>query len=102
MYGDCPNHGPLEWIDDCHSVSGAQQKNQARTTIPSNLYLMPSAVGQGQMGVFARARIEKRVMFGPFKGTKIPAKELNFGEENSFMYMWDVSILLYYNFCNNV
>lgn len=54
---------------------------------------MPSAVGQGQMGVFARARIEKRVMFGPFKGTQIPAKELHFGEEHSYMYMWDVSIL---------
>lgn len=94
MYGDCPHHGPLEWIDDNHLVSGAQQKNQARATLPSNLYLMPSAAGQGQMGVFARTRIEKRVMFGPYKGPNISAKEFNFGEHHSYMYMWDVSILL--------
>ena len=90
--GDCPDHGPLEWVNDCHPVSGTPQKNQARGTLPSNLYLMPSVVGQGQMGVFARARIEKRVMFGPFRGQKVPDQELHFGEDRRYMYMWDVSI----------
>lgn len=92
MYGDCPDHGPLEWVDDCHTAIGTQQKNQARATLPSILYLMPSAVGQDQMGVFARARIEKRVMFGPFKGPTVSAEYFNVGEGHNYMYMWDVSI----------
>ena len=43
------------------------------------------------MGVFARVRIEKRVMFGPFIGQKIPLKEIHFGDDLNHMYMWDVS-----------
>lgn len=44
------------------------------------------------MGVFSRTRIGKRVMFGPFKGKKIPAKEMKLGDEQNFMHMWDVSV----------
>ena len=88
IFGDCPNHGPLEWIADCQ----AEPETQARDTLPSNLYLMPSGVGQGQMGVFATGRIEKRVMFGPFKGEKIPAEGMKFGDDQNFMHMWDVSV----------
>lgn len=86
IFGDCPDHGPLEWIDD----SQAQPKTPARASLPSNLYLVPSHVGQDQMGVFSRTRIGKRVMFGPFKGKKIPAKEMKLGDDQSFMQMWDV------------
>ena len=57
---------------------------------------MPSAVGQDQMGVFARERVEKRVMFGPFKGQTVSAKQFNVGEGHNFMYMWDVSIKSFY------
>lgn len=96
IYGDCPDHGPLEWVADCLTASGTQQKNQARATLPSNLYLMPSAVGQDQMGVFARAKIEKRVMFGPYKGQTVSAKHLYVGEGHNYMYMWDVSIQSFY------
>lgn len=90
IYGDCPDHGPLEWVDDCLTASGLEQKNQARATLPSNLYLMPSAVGQDQMGVFARSRIEKRVMFGPYKGQTVSAKHFDVGEGHNCMYLWDV------------
>lgn len=88
IFGDCPDHGPLEWIDD----SQAQPKTPARASLPSNLYLVPSRVGQDQMGVFSRTRIGKRVMFGPFKGKKIPAKEMKLGDDQNFMHMWDVSV----------
>ena len=89
ILGNCPNHGPLEWIGECQ----AEPEAQARDSLPSNLYLMPSSVRQGQMGVFARERIEKRVMFGPFKGEKIPAEEMKFGDhDHNFMHMWDVSV----------
>ena len=88
IFGDCPDNGPLEWIPDCQ----AEPETQARDSLPSNLYLMPSGVGQGQMGVFARGRIEKRVMFGPFKGEKIPAEGMKFGDDQNFMHMWDVSV----------
>ena len=94
IYGDCPDHGPLEWLDDCQPASGTQQRNQARFTLPNNLYFMPSAAGPGRMGVFTKARIERRVIFGPFRGQKIPAKEFPLGEDHSFMHMWDVSMRL--------
>lgn len=90
IYGDCPDHGPLEWVDDCLRANGAEQKNQARATLPSNLYLVPSAVGQDQMGVFARERIEKRVMFGPYKGQTVSAKHFDVREGHNYMYLWDV------------
>ena len=44
------------------------------------------------MGVFARERIEKRMMFGPFKGQKVPIKDVTIGDDQSHMYMWDVSV----------
>lgn len=31
-------------------------------------------------------------MFGPFKGKKIPAKEMKLGDDQNFMQMWDVSV----------
>jgi len=43
------------------------------------------------MGVFASKRIEKRMMFGPFKGQKIPVKDVTIRDDHSHMYMWDVS-----------
>ena len=44
------------------------------------------------MGVFARTKIEKRVMFGPYKGRTVSAEHFNVGEGHNYMYMWDVSI----------
>ncbi|CAH3184733.1 unnamed protein product, partial [Porites evermanni] len=54
-----------------------------RDSLPSNLCLR-------QMGVFARERIEKRAMFGPFRGRKIPLKEMNFEGSANIMNMWEV------------
>ena len=81
IFGDCPDHGPLEWIDDRQVTQGTQ--STCRDSLPSNLSL-------GQMGVFARERIEKRAMFGPFRGQKIPLKEMNFEGSANIINMWEV------------
>ena len=90
LYGDCPEHGLLEWISDC---KGTQQETPVRAaSLPSDLCLMPSGVVQGQIGVFTKEAIGKRVVFGPFKGQKIPAEELDFENKQNFVHMWDVSL----------
>ena len=81
IFGDCPDHGPLEWIDDRQVTQGTQ--STCRDSLPSNLCLR-------QMGVFARERIEKRAMFGPFRGQKIPLKEMNFEGSANIINMWEV------------
>ena len=90
--GDCPDHGPLEWYGDSQLSNETPKGDQAKLTLPNNLNIMPSAVWQGQLGVFAKARMEKQVIFGPFKGQKIPAKEFPLREDHNFKYMWDVSM----------
>lgn len=88
LFGDCPEHGLLEWISDC---KGTQQETPVRAaSLPSDLCLMPSGVVQGQIGVFTKEAIGKRVVFGPFKGQKIPAEELDFENKQNFVHMWDV------------
>ena len=57
------------------------------------------------MGVFARERIEKRAMFGPFRGRKIPLKEMNFEGSANIMNMWEVRVnytMFDHSFFNNL
>ena len=96
IFGDCPDHGPLEWIDDRQVTQGT--RSTCRDSLPSNLCL-------GQMGVFARERIEKRAMFGPFRGQKIPLKEMNFEGSANIMNMWEVRVnysMFDHSFFNNL
>lgn len=86
ILGDCPDHGPLVWVDDCQETHPGPAKNV--TSLPSDLCLKPSAVMQGHLGVFTKENIKKRVIFGPFKGQAIPFEELNVGD--NFMRLWEV------------
>ena len=53
---------------------------------------MPSALGHGRLGVFAKNEIERRVIFGPYEGKLIPLLGSNFAMDK--MYTWDVSLSL--------
>ena len=79
-------------MDDCQETHPGPAKNV--TNLPSDLCLKPSAVMQGHLGVFTKENIEKRVIFGPFKGQAIPFEELNVGD--NFMHLWEVSCCCYY------
>ena len=71
-----------------------QKSRNARSSLPSFLHLMPSSLAGQGLGVFTKVKIDKRVMFGPFKGRKVSPEDLTIGEESSDMclFMWDVSI----------
>ena len=94
ILGDCPEHGPLVWVDDCQETHPGPAKNV--TNLPSDLCLKPSAVMQGHLGVFTKENIKKRVIFGPFKGQAIPFEELNVGD--NFMRLWEVSCCSFHLF----
>ncbi|XP_032234937.2 zinc finger protein 883 isoform X2 [Nematostella vectensis] len=86
-YGECPIHGPLQAIADNATTSSTQ--TTARATLPHCLEIKTSSIPNAGLGVFSKSRIAKRVMFGPYKGTKVKLSDEQM--ENDTSYMWEIS-----------
>jgi SCY1-like protein 2 len=87
--GDCPEHGPLEWIKTTRAMDSTPYTPSV-ASLPDGLVLKESGIPDNDMGVFAARLIYKRTMFGPFAGIKIPSTEIPEGKD--LTYSWDVSV----------
>lgn len=79
----------MKSIQDSEVKPKAQLESFAAASLPAGLFLMPSALGLGKLGVYTTQNIEGRVVFGPFKGEKIAIREIS--AETDCCNSWDVS-----------
>ncbi|XP_052235957.1 putative zinc finger protein 66 isoform X2 [Dreissena polymorpha] len=64
--GDCPVHGPYNYILDKEVPEGDPLK--ANHTVPDCLEIKTSKIAKAGLGVFSKKGLESRVMFGPYGG----------------------------------
>ncbi|KAH3790656.1 hypothetical protein DPMN_168861, partial [Dreissena polymorpha] len=67
--GDCPVHGPYNYIQDKEVPEGDPLK--ADHTVPDCLEIKMSKIAGAGLGVFSKMELESRVMFGPYGGDVI-------------------------------
>ena len=89
-----PDHFLVQLIRDSEVKPKAQQKSLARASLPSGLFLMPSALGRGGLGVYTTSTIEGTAVFGPFKGMKISFPNVENGLD--YLYSWDVRMSMFW------
>ena len=82
----------FSWVKD-RSPTKTGNKNRARSSLPAPLCLMPSALSNGRLGVFAKEFIEKNYVFGPFVGQKIQSQR-DLSTEMDQTFCWDVSLIV--------
>lgn len=80
---------PVRFIRDTETKPKSHHKSLARSSLPHGLFLMPSALGYGRLGVYTTKPIEGRVIFGPFKGRKLSSADVTVLTDYS--NSWDVS-----------
>ncbi|XP_052225904.1 histone-lysine N-methyltransferase PRDM9-like isoform X3 [Dreissena polymorpha] len=81
--GDCPVHGPYNYIQDKEVPEGDPLK--ADHTVPDCLEIKTSKIAGAGHGVFSKEGLEFRVMFGPYGGDVI-------AENQKSRYCWQVKI----------
>ncbi|KAH3897165.1 hypothetical protein DPMN_021350 [Dreissena polymorpha] len=64
--GDCPVHGPYNYIQDKQVPQGDPHK--AEHTLPDCLEIKSSKIVGAGLGVFSKVALESRIMFGPYGG----------------------------------
>ncbi|KAK3711399.1 hypothetical protein QZH41_013509, partial [Actinostola sp. cb2023] len=88
MYkGDCPQHGPLDWIKTTRAVDSTHY-TPSIASLPDGLLLKESGIPGNDMGVFAARLIYKRTMFGPFQGKQLFQNDIPHGKD--LTYSWDL------------
>ena len=86
-YGDCPEHGPLQIIDD-RTEKGNSNLSSAVASLPAVLKIDQSSIPGAGLGVFSTSEIPKGVRFGPYKGKRIGWEHIT--DETNTSYMWEV------------
>ena len=84
-----PADTPVRFIRDTETKPKAHHKSLARSSLPHGLFLMPSALGYGRLGVYTTKPIEGRVVFGPFKSRKLSSADVT--AHTDYSNSWDVS-----------
>ncbi|XP_052226196.1 histone-lysine N-methyltransferase PRDM9-like isoform X2 [Dreissena polymorpha] len=79
--GDCPVHGPYNYIQDKEVPEGDPLK--ADHTVPDCLEIKMSKIAGAGLGVFSKMELESRVMFGPYGGDVI-------AENQKSGYCWQI------------
>ncbi|KAH3750486.1 putative zinc finger protein 66 [Dreissena polymorpha] len=90
--GDCPVHGPYDYIQDKEVPEGDPLK--ADQTVPDCLVIKTSKIAGAGLGVFSKEALESRVMFGPYGGDIIAENQksgycwqtLKEGKPSHFVY----------------
>ncbi|KAK3916429.1 putative histone-lysine N-methyltransferase PRDM7 [Frankliniella fusca] len=79
--GDCPEHGPLQFIAADTEVAVGHPE-RALLTVPAQLAVSESKISGAGLGVWARHLIPKRVCFGPYDSEVVPiGKNTGYGWE---------------------
>ncbi|KAJ7382259.1 Histone-lysine N-methyltransferase prdm9 [Desmophyllum pertusum] len=86
-YGDCPEHGPLQIIED-RTEEGNSNPSSALSSLPTGLKISNSSIPGAGLGVFSTTGIPKGVRFGPYKGKKIGWQHIT--DETNTNYMWEI------------
>ncbi|XP_052243929.1 PR domain zinc finger protein 5-like isoform X1 [Dreissena polymorpha] len=81
--GDCPVHGPYNYIQDKEVQDGDSFK--ADHTLPDCLVIKTSKIAGAGLGVFSKEGLESRVMFGPYGGDIV-------ADNQKSGYCWQVKI----------
>ncbi|XP_052260256.1 uncharacterized protein LOC127864553 isoform X2 [Dreissena polymorpha] len=71
--GDCPAHGPYNYIQDKEVPEGDPLK--ADHTLPDCLDIKSSKIVGAGLGVFSKVALESRIMFGPYEGDIITVNQ---------------------------
>ncbi|KAM7300170.1 histone-lysine N-methyltransferase PRDM9-like isoform X4 [Ixodes scapularis] len=67
-HGDCPVHGPLEFVKDTPVPPGDPQR--ANKTLPEGLTLARSCIKGAGKGVFTLRPLPARLCYGPYEGVR--------------------------------
>ena len=86
-YGDCPEHGPLQIIEDRNGGENTSL-TAAVASLPTVLTIRQSSIPEAGLGVFSNSQISKGVRFGPYKGKKTGWEHIT--KETNTSYMWEV------------
>ena len=79
----CPNCGPLSVVEDAQPPGDGSSQN-AMLTVPPILQIIKSPIHG--YGVFAKEELKKNMRFGPYKGERIPARELKGMKDSGFAF----------------
>ncbi|XP_052236468.1 zinc finger protein 418-like isoform X2 [Dreissena polymorpha] len=82
--GDCPVHGPYNYIQDKEVPEGDPLK--ADHTLPDCLEIKTSKIAGAGLGVFSKEGLESSVMFGPYGGDIV-------ADNQKSGYCWQVKTL---------